>query len=235
MSWHYEPIKNKIDWTVSRCVGRFFSPFFWKDTAQCACVCGAIRNIVAVFVGPKATKICSSSLLSPFVLCFFLFWNNRRHIADVLYAWGKVTTFSLPNHNNTEKKKKNFFSSVVKTHLSLKKWRNKKRKWAPSQPFVTTTRELTDLFFFLLWALFRTVAQDLRVLRFPFAYRGIKEETDVRTTMENPVQTKIKRKEEKKMCLGMTWWMTCFTPEIPDKFSLRFDPQMQALFSTHFS
>ena len=60
------------------------------------------------------------------------------------------------------------------------------------------------LLFFLLWALFRTVAQDLRVLRFPFAYRGIKEETDVRTTMENPVQTKIKRKEEKKMCLGMT-------------------------------
>ena len=148
MSWHYEPIKNKIDWTVSRCVGRFFSPFFWKDIAQCACVCGAIRNIVAVFVGPKATKICSSSLLSPFVLCFFLFWNKRRHIAVVLYAWGKVTTFSLPNHNNTEKKKKNFFSSVVKTHLSLKKWRNKKRKWAPSQPFVTTTRELTDFFFF---------------------------------------------------------------------------------------
>ena len=36
----------------------------------------------------------------------------------------------------------------------------------------------TDFFFFL-GALFRTVAQDLGVLRFPYAHRGIKEETDV--------------------------------------------------------
>ena len=34
----------------------------------------------------------------------------------------------------------------------------------------------------------------------------------------------------------MTWWMTCFTPEIPDKFSsVPFDPQMKGILHTRFS
>ena len=33
----------------------------------------------------------------------------------------------------------------------------------------------------------------------------------------------------------MTWWMACFTPEIPDKFSLRFGPQMKGILHTRFS
>ena len=199
MSWHYEPIKNKIDWTVSRCVGRFFSPFFLERYCTvCVRVWGYKKHCYC-FCRSKSHKNLFLISFEPFCFMFFPFLKQ-----PTAYCWrsirmGKSNDFLSTKPQQYRKEKKNFFSSVVKTHSSLKKWRNKKRKWAPSQPFGTTTRELTDFFFFLLWALFRTVAQDLRVLRFPFAYRGIKEETDVRTTMENPVQTKIKRKEEKNV------------------------------------
>ena len=44
---------------------------------------------------------------------------------------------------------------------------------------ITAVCDNSQTDFFFLGALFRTVAQDLGVLRFPYAHRGIKEETDV--------------------------------------------------------